>query len=65
MDRFYLSDVIRRIEQEKAVHDEKFSNSAVHADCLPRFEMVLEKLRQELEKLDDRRELESSTAEGL
>lgn len=51
MDRNYLNDVIRRIEQEKAIHDTKFARNAAHANCLPRFETVIANLRKELEKL--------------
>ena len=53
MDRYYLNDAIRRIEQERAVHDEKFAGNSHHANCLPRFDNVIEKLRQELAKLEE------------
>ncbi len=51
MDRYYLTDAIRRIEQEREAHDSKFAGSDVHANCLPRFDSVIEKLKLELSKL--------------
>lgn len=48
MDRYYLTDLIRRIEEEKDCHNKKFAGVPVHDNCLPRFDSVLDKLRQEL-----------------
>ncbi len=59
MDRYYLTDAIRRIEQEREAHDSKFAGNDVHANCLPRFDSVIEKLKLELAKL-----LETAPASG-
>jgi hypothetical protein len=50
MDRMMLKQAIERIENERAVHDEKFANNPVHKDCLPRFDKVLDNLRSDLKK---------------
>lgn len=52
MDRMMLKAAIERIENERQVHDEKFANSPVHKDCLPRFDKVLSNLKSDLEKVD-------------
>lgn len=59
MDRYYLTDAIRRIEQEREAHDLKFAGNDVHANCLPRFDSVIDKLKLELAKL-----LETAPAPG-
>ncbi len=53
MDKYYINEVIRRIEQEKSVHDDKFVGNPLHKDCLPRFDDVLDKLNQELARLEE------------
>ena len=61
MDRYYLNELIRRVEQEKSVHDSKFAGNACHANCLPRFDGVIEKLRLALAKVDEATERESQS----
>jgi len=52
MDRMYLKGAIQQLEQERAVHDEKFADNPAHAKCLPNFDSAIDKLRKELAKLD-------------
>ncbi len=52
MDRQYLKEMIRRIEEEMAVHDSKFAGNPAHDNCLPRFEMVIARMKAELAKLE-------------
>jgi len=49
MDRYYLQDMIAHIEQEKATHAANFQGNAAHRNCLPRFNTVIAKLREELD----------------
>lgn len=51
MDRYYLQDMIAHIEQEEATHDAKFQGNEAHRNCLPRFDIVIAKLRGELDML--------------
>jgi len=51
MDRYYLQNIIQKLEDEKAQHDGKFADQSVHANCLPRFDAAIAKLTMELEKL--------------
>lgn len=52
MNTFYLLDLIRKIETEREAHDKKFKGNEKHANCLPRFDATLTKLRDELAKLE-------------
>lgn len=52
MNTFHILELIRKLESERDVHDEKFAGNEKHANCLPRFETTLAKLRDELAKLE-------------
>jgi hypothetical protein len=48
MDKSYLKQVIAKLEKERAVHEEKFSDNPAHKDCQPRFDRVIENLKSDL-----------------
>ncbi len=52
MNTFHIIELIRKLESERDVHDEKFAGNEKHSACLPRFETTLAKLRDELAKLE-------------
>ncbi|HEY9774208.1 MAG TPA: hypothetical protein V6C81_10415 [Planktothrix sp.] len=53
IDRMYVKTTIEHLEAEKAVHDTKFSDNPAHKNCLPNFELAIERLKQELAKLEE------------
>lgn len=58
MDKMYWLNVIRQIEQERERHDTKFADNPAHANCLPRFDDVLLRLRKELNEAEKREEVQ-------
>jgi hypothetical protein len=52
MDKIYLENLIKRIEEERSVHDKKFEGKTVHKDCLPRFDQTIARLYEELAKIE-------------
>ena len=52
MDKYYLLNVIDRLQSEIKVHDKKFANNPVHKDCMPRLEKTLSSLQEELKKTE-------------
>ena len=53
MDRMYLKNILEQLEREKSAHPTKFGDNPVHAKCLPNFDQAIDKLRKELEKLEE------------
>jgi hypothetical protein len=53
IDKMYLKTAIEHLESERAVHDEKFAQNAAHKNCLPNFDRAIDKLKQELAKLEE------------
>lgn len=51
VDKEYLIRTIEHIEREKTVHDKKFADNSHHKHCLPRFDTVISKLKEELAKV--------------
>jgi hypothetical protein len=58
MDRMYLKQTIENLQEERGVHDKKFADNPAHKNCLPNFDAAIEKLNQELVKLDEQEQLQ-------
>ena len=52
VDREYLIRIIDHIERERSEHDRKFAGNPKHANCLPRFDTTIAKLKEELQKVE-------------
>lgn len=48
MDIHHLKSLISQLEHERRMHDEKFAENPAHGDCMPRFDIALSKLREEV-----------------
>lgn len=49
MDKAYIAQARKRLQQERSLHGEKFGNHPGHKTCLERFDIALAKLQRELE----------------
>lgn len=48
MDKYYLEDLISRLERAMEEHDCKYSGNPTHAHCRPRFTRAVDELRTQL-----------------
>jgi hypothetical protein len=49
----YLKQTIEHLESERSVHDTKYADNPAHANCMPNFDMAIDRLKKELAKLED------------
>jgi len=53
MDRMYLKTTIENLQTERNGHDKKYADNPAHKNCLPNFDAAINKLQQELVKLEE------------
>jgi len=53
MDRMYLKQTIEHLERERAAHGTKYAENPVHSNCLPNFDLAIDRLKKELAKLEE------------
>ena len=64
MDQTYLRQVLRNLEEVKAVHDKKFSDNPAHKTCGARFDRVIENLKGDLAESDTTPRMDFSISES-
>jgi len=52
MDRMYVKQTIEHLESERSIHDKKYADNPAHKNCLPNFDMAIDRLKKELDKIE-------------